>query len=308
MNKVFWLLLLFLASCSSMENPPRPEPPQADEGYFFTASDGVDIFIYEERESGRPKQLLFLLSGVTGINHRNEQRIIDTLADEGRWVIIIHPRGTGFSEGIRGDYREFDRFILDHEEILNSYKDRFPEARHIAFGHSMSTALALELGDDFFDAYILVNPPFKRKKAEGMSPGFWEYVVYASYTIFNPHVPIVNMAGDPAAITDPDDRLEAEIRQQDPLLVRYFSMYTMMQANNMMQRSLENASQAEKPLLLLYGQKDQLVDQQGVDEIYSAWAGKEKEYRLISEGSHGSKTVFLAAELIQKWYSALEAP
>ncbi len=96
----------------------------------------------------------------------------------------------------------------------------------ILFGHSMSCAIALKVAGELqkTDGLILVNPPYKLKSAKGMSPGFGDYLKYIGYYIFAPHVPVVNMAGDPSVIENESDKKESEARSNDSLLVKYFSM------------------------------------------------------------------------------------
>ena len=48
--------------------------------------------------------------------------------------------------------------------------------------------------------------------------------------IFARHKPIVNMAGGPSLIENEEDRKESEQRINDPLLVKHFSMYMMMES------------------------------------------------------------------------------
>ena len=81
----------------------------------------------------------------------------------------------------------------------------------------MSCAIAIKVAGELqkTDGLILVNPPYKLKSAKGMSPGFGDYLKYIGYYIFAPHVPVVNMAGDPSAIENEADRRESEDRNND---------------------------------------------------------------------------------------------
>lgn len=153
---------------------------------------------------------------------------------------------------------------------------------------------------------ILVNPPYKRKEAKGMSPGFSDYIKYAWYMIFASHSPIVNMAGDPRFIKNQEDRKEAIKRINDPLLVKYFSMYMMMETKKMMDEMLIHSRKVRCPLLLLYGSMDSIVDKKGCDEIYSAWNHRLKKYLIIKDGPHGKKTVLRASKEISKWIDGIK--
>ena len=128
-----------------------------------------------------------------------------------------------------------------------------------------------------------------------------DYLKYIGYFLFAPHVPIVNMAGDPSIIENESDRRESVERNNDPLLVKYFSMRYMSESKKIMDAMVKNARLAVYPLLLLYGENDMTVDKAGCDEIYSAWKDKNKNYEIINGGSHGKSTLLKGSEIIMKW-------
>ncbi len=291
-----------------MKNFDRPLPINECEGIFHIAGDGTKIFVYTRLPENEILASIYVLSGITGINHHREKDLIESLGGENNRVVVIHPRGTGYSEGKRGDIEDFSKFFDDYAEIINSdLLSGKNTGKIILFGHSMSTAVALHVAEKIsrIDGAILVNPPFKMKAAKGMSPTIGDYVKYAFYYVFAPHKPIVNMAGNPALIQDDDDRKEAESRGNDPLLVQYFSLYYMNQSRKMMAAMLEKAKKADYPLLLIYGSKDSIVEKSGCDEIFETWKCSDKRYEIIENGPHGKLTVLKAADTIQGWIFAL---
>lgn len=295
-------------SCTTMKNFDRPFPANPSEGTFHTAADGSKIFVHTHLPEGDVSASIYVLSGITGINHNSEKDIIESLSGGKNRVVVIHPRGTGYSEGKRGDIRDFSKFLDDYTAIINNDLNAGKcSGKIILFGHSMSTGVALYVAEktNSIDGVILVNPPFKMKPARGMSPAIGDYFKYAFYYMFAPHKPVVNMAGDPALIQDEDDRKEAESRANDPLLVRYFSLYYMNQSRKMMAAMVEKAKKADYPLLLIYGTKDSIVEKSGCDEIFGAWKNPHKQYEVVENGPHGKLTAFKAMNKIQSWISAL---
>lgn len=293
-----------LISCNGMKNPDRPIPEGMEEGSFVTVSDGIKIFIYEYVPKIDFKSTIYIISGITGINHKSEKDIIEKLSNNENRIVVIHPRGTGYSEGKRGDFSDFSDFTEDYLEIIKGDKYYLSNTRkNILYGHSMSCAIALNIANELkrTDGLILINPPNKLKSAKGMSPGFTDYLRYISYFIFAPHAPVVNMAGDPSIIENESDRRESVERTNDPLLVKYFSMRYMSESRKLMTAMVENARQADYPLLLLYGDNDMIVDKAGCDEIFNNWKSKNKNYEIIKGGSHGKSTVILGIEIISKW-------
>jgi len=301
-------IFLILFSCKGVKNPGRPIPEEYEEGSFITVRDGIKIFVYEFVPGIEFKNTIYIVSGITGINHRSEKKIIEGLSNNKNRIVVIHPRGTGYSEGKRGDNPDLSDFIGDYIEIIKGdifYQDN--SHKIILFGHSMSCAIAIEVAERLpeVDGLILINPPVKMRPAKGMSPGILNYLKFIGYYLISPHTPVVNMAGKPSLIENEEDRRESEKRNNDPLLVKYFSMHYMAESKKIMNAMIKNARHADFPLLLLYGENDIIVDKSGCDEIYSAWKGQAKKYVIITGGLHGKSTVLRGAEIILKWIESL---
>jgi acylglycerol lipase len=291
-------------SCTTMKNLDRPLPAHESEGIFHTLSDGTKIFVYTYLPKGEVFATIYVISGITGINHNSEKDIIEQLSNGTNRVVVIHPRGTGYSDGKRGDITDFSDFINDYVEIIRHDKDYIANQRQLLlFGHSMSSAILLAVADNLeqVGGAILVNPAYIRKEAKGMSPSMGDYLKYAWYFVFTKHKPIVNMAGDPSRIENEEDRKESEERINDPLLVRYFSLYLMNESKKLMDSMLQYCKKANYPLLLIYGLNDSIVDKKGCDLIFENWNSAMKQYSLIENGAHGKSTVKLANKIIHDW-------
>jgi alpha-beta hydrolase superfamily lysophospholipase len=292
-----------------MKNIAKPEIKDKNEGIFFKVKDGHQLFIYDYRPVEHYNAAIFIISGITGINHHNEKDIIELLANNENRVVVIHPRGTGYSDGARGDISNFSDFINDFSEIIKNDKDYVLKQHKIfLFGHSMSTSVLLASAEhlDNIAGAILVNAPYIQKKAKGMSPGFLQYLKYVWYYLFAKHKPIVNMAGNPTKIENDEDRSDAEEKVNDTLLVNYFSMHYMNEVRKLINSTLEYCKIANYPLLLIYGMNDNIADKKGCDLIYENWKHPNKAYKLIEKGSHGKSTVLLAREIINKWIKIIK--
>ena len=284
----------------------KPAVPGEHEGYFSEARDKTKLFIYDYQPAVKYKSTIFIISGITGINHHAEGDLIGLLSKNGNRVVVIHPRGTGFSGGVRGDISDFSDFITDYIEIITADRDYdSPWHRLLLFGHSMSTAILLVIADKIKNVggAILINPPFTLKRAKGMSPGLTEFMRYAWFYLFNRHKPVVNMAGDPEKIEDIEDRKESESRMNDPLLVNHFSLHMMMEIKKIMNSMACYADYAFYPLLLIYGERDRIVERKGCETIYNAWNHPDKEFVIVKNGSHGQSTIKHAGEKISEWIS-----
>ncbi|MBI5476791.1 MAG: hypothetical protein HY964_08665 [Ignavibacteriales bacterium] len=54
---------------------------------------------------------------------------------------------------------------------------------------------------------------------------------------------------------------------------------------------IDYSKTADYPLLLINGEKDNIVDKKGCDLIFGNWKHEDKRYVLIENGSHGKSTV-----------------
>lgn len=289
-----------------MKNFDKPEIIDKNEGHFVKVRDGLQLFVYDYQPIENYNSTIFIISGITGINHNSEKELIDVLSNNENRVVVIHPRGTGYSDGLRGDISNFEDFINDYSEIISSDKDYGLKQHQVfLFGHSMSGAILLAAADSLQNiaGAILVNPPFIRKEAKGMSPSFGQHVKYAGYYLFAKHTPIVNMVGDPSEIVNEEDRKESELRINDPFLVKYFSIYMMMESKKVMDLMIDYSKTANYPLLLIYGEKDNIVDKKGCDQIFENWKSTDKQFVLVENGAHGKLTVILSKDIIYKWMS-----
>ncbi len=293
-----------MCACSGIPSSGTPEFPPEDGGSFYTASSGNLIYSYEYLPSGTACATVYILSGITGINHNSEMDVIMLLSGGVYRVVVIHPTGTGYSEGARGSLRNFDVFIDDYTETVAADLGHQPPGhRAFFYGHSMSCAVAMLLAQRLpqVSGIILVNPPLRMKASKGMTPSFFEYIKYASYMIFAPHKPVVNMAGDPSLIENPEERREAVERSEDPLLVKYFSMYMMLQSKKMMDTMAERAEDIDLPLLLVYGSADSIIEKSSCMEIFNRWKCPDKTFLTVTDGPHGKMTVIMAEAAIADW-------
>ncbi|MBK9759940.1 MAG: alpha/beta fold hydrolase [Flavobacteriales bacterium] len=270
----------------------------------FTTSDGCALFAYVFTPKLPYRSTVHAVAGVTGINHEKEGAMIELLANGENRVVIMHPRGTGLSQGKRGDFLSINRLVDDLVEFIQWDRAQDPSRRvYFLYGHSMSTALLLAAAErlEGIAGAILVNPPYLRKRAKGMSPTAWQILNYAFHYLFARHTPVVDMGGDPSRIANEEDRREAEEKRNDPLLVNILSLHSMLEVQRLLGRTLGYCRRANYPMLLIHGLQDPVVERAGCDRIFEQWQHPDKEYRLIADGGHGRSTVLGARDQIQMW-------
>lgn len=287
-----------------MHNLPRPPLPSNAPGQFYTMADGARLFVHEDLPAGPVHTTIFVVAGITGINHERDADVIEALSATGVRVVVIHPRGTGYSDGERGTI-EVDQIIADAVALLP--RTSVAGTANILFGHSMSTGIALAVARSLpaVHGLVLVNPPYRRKQARGMSPTARDVFRFIGYSLFARRVPIVDMAGDPERIVNPEERCEAEARAGDPVLARYFSMKVMVSVTRLLKNMPDSMAKIEIPTLLIHGTADAIVDPTGIAELRAARVAPGLSFVAICGGPHGKQTVLSAAPAIHRWIEHL---
>lgn len=299
------LLVLLLSSCAAAPLLTRPplEPPLG--AAFIDTPDGVRLYTSISGDGSRG--VVWFVMGPELPSAPPYPRLTQALHAAGFATAVVHARGTGFSDGPRGDLADYSLFLKDLRQGLEFLKQRFPARPVVLFGQSAGAALALELAAGRSLPAVLVNPAWKMKYGEGMGPTFGDYVTYAANLVFRPTALTVDMNRNPSAISFEADRLEAEAMQADAVVVRFFSMRFLLAQAKVMDRCLENAKRLDAPVLVVEGTHDVLVDPAGTQELFDAIpSGKQ---RLVApEGGHGSSAVETQVEAIVEWLERTVAP
>lgn len=280
-----------------------PLPPPAHATWRITA-DGVRLYTSIRLPAGEPVGIVYLVLGPECGAAPPYPALTAALLEAGFAVALLHPRGTGRSDGRRGDVDDVARFVDDHRLGLADLRARFGARPLFLLGQSVGAAYALELAahtDVPPSGLVLVNPAYKLLAAEGMTPTWRDLLTFAVNAVFRPAVPTVDMNRRPSAIRHPEDRAEAEAMQADPLVVRFFSLRLLWGQRRIMRRCPRNAAATSSPLLIVEGARDVLVDPRGTAEILAAAVGTDKALIVASEGGHGASAVETQVRPIVDW-------
>lgn len=296
--RVLSLLGLCAAAVAALRAIPvrvelRPPVPPPASGAFLLARDGTRLF-HEIDAPADPRAIVWIVQGIEVESGPSFPALRAALRRAGVGVATMHPRGTGFSDGPRGDVDDFRKILEDERTFARALRARFPRTPIALLGHGAGAAFAVEtaaaLADEVrFDGVILVNPAVGRREG-GVGPGARDLATYAAYLLFRPATPIVDMGGDPSRLRDPGDRRDAERAKADPLRVPRFSMRLLLGLRSVMNRSVENARGLRMPLLVICGKGDEIVDPSSGDDLARAWGGARTEVRRVW-GGHGTAVV-----------------
>jgi acylglycerol lipase len=298
------LALGALLGCSSFERVTKPplEPPPGRSSWIEGAG-GLRLYYSAKPPDDEPWAVLYFVPGPEIGGSEPYPRFSAALQASGIATAIAHPRGSGYSDGLRGDLEDYAQFLDDLQRGLARARETFPGKPVFLLGHSAGATFALDVAarsGQPLAGVILVNPAYKLIYGEGMGPSFADYVAFAFNVVFRRSALTVDMNRDPTAVRNAADREEALAMQRDPLVVRYFSMRYLLSQREVMTSCLKNAAAVGAPLLLVQGAEDALVDPRGNDEILAAAGTTDKMKLVAPRGAHGSSAVETSvAELLQ---------
>ncbi|MBL8915712.1 MAG: alpha/beta fold hydrolase [Archangium sp.] len=304
---------LVTVSCAAAERLVRPPISAPAGAEFFTAADGTRLFVSiapadssADPIAGRAERgAVWFVSGAEARAEPPDPTLAAALREAGFSTVVFHPRGTGFSDGLRGDADDYELFLGDHHLFLKHLLGKFE--RVYLLGQSAGCAFALEAAVQAprsVSGIVLANPAWRLQTAKGMTPTFGDYLRFAWNLVFRPAALTVDMNSKPEAVEFEPDRLEGLAMQNDPLVVRYFSMRYLAAQGRVMDRIPENLAKLEVPLLLVQGAHDGLVDPKSFDELLTHSGAKDKTKLVAPEGGHGSSTVETQVDAVRAWLLA----
>jgi acylglycerol lipase len=296
------------AACASHPRIARPptSPPDSSPTWL-KSQDGLSLYYHVDAPSPVPRGVIWFVLGPEIASAPAYPRFYEALRAAGFGLAFFHARGSGYSEGVRGDVEDYSRMLGDYDQFTNELKQRYPSTPVFLLGHSVGGALALHLAarsPQAFAGVILVNPAFKMRVAADMGPSIFEYIAYGMDYVFRPSALTVDMNGDPSRIAHPGDRAGAEAMQNDPLVVRYFSLRYLMGQKGVMDRCAQNAARVSAPMLLLEGAEDTLIDPRGNAEILEASPSPDRKKVIVPGGGHGMSAVELSITELLIWLTA----
>lgn len=291
------------ASCAAGERMLRPPLPAPAGSEFFSATDGTRLFASIDGTGERGA--VWFVSGAEAHAAPPDPLLAAALREAGFATVVFHPRGTGFSDGLRGDADDYEPFLGDHHLFLKHLLGKFE--RVFLLGQSAGCAFALEAAARSprpLAGIVLANPAWRLQSAKGMTPTFSDYVRFGWNYLFRPAALTVDMNSKPEAVEFEPDRLEGLAMQHDPRVVRYFSMRYLVAQRRVMERIPENLAKLDVPLLLLQGAHDGLVDPKSFDELLRRSTSKDKVKWVAPDGGHGSSAVETQVEALRAWFLA----
>ncbi len=249
------LLMAFLiAACGPrvQDFGPGVQSPELRADEFRTA-DGARLPVATWRPEGRPKAVIVAVHGF--------QMYSGHFQDAGPWwasrgvlTYAYDQRGHGGGPE-RGIWGGVDALTADAAAIVRTVADRHPETPIYLLGSSMGGAVALVTMARYelpVDGVVLLAPAVWG--GEALNPlARWSLWLAA-------HVMPWNNAGASDIRRWPSDNIEMlRANGRDKMIVRQTRFDTLYGLSQLMADGFEAASAANKPILLMYGARDEII-------------------------------------------------
>lgn len=264
---IFSLLISawLLSACTTASVPLGEDKvePNLIQQPVFRASDGTELVAQTWLPSGKVKANLLLLHGFNEYPGAFDE-VGQSFAKQGVAVWSYDQRGFGRSP-YRGLWSNSERMAEDTRELTQLLRKLHPKQPLYVAGTSMGGAVALLAagsGDLNADGIILLAPavwisdtqPFYQR---------WSLEFAKRFT------PAWSPTGEGLKL-QPTDNIERLRRiWKSPWMIRQSRIDTVAGLVDLMNKSYASADKVKLPVLLLYGEKDQLVPKKPIDMLWA---------------------------------------
>lgn len=244
----------------------------------WKTNDGLEIHSKAWLPSGKARGVVCLVHGV-GEHIGRYQADGEALAAGGYILAGFDQRGFGKSEGQRGHTPSLEAYFDDIDLFLGEVTRRYPGLPCFLYGHSMGGILVL--------AYTPLRKPAITgviSTAPGLKTALEEQKIKVLLSkVLGKVIPTLTIKSGVDAQMLSRDPLVADLYTNDPLvhpLVTASWGKSMLRAIDL---ALENAPRFPLPLLLMYGEKDEIAYPRG-SQLYADLAPKDKLTLKMWEG------------------------
>jgi alpha-beta hydrolase superfamily lysophospholipase len=144
---------------------------------YFVARDGLKLYVERYLPAAAIIGVVMMAPGIGGIRANDWDELGDYLSRAGYAVLVLHDRGTGYPEGVRGDLAGYRLVIEDFEFFLKDAKSTYPEKPVFLLGHSLGGITTIQIArdlDDEVSGVVIINPAYRYWKKAG--PSFSTYL------------------------------------------------------------------------------------------------------------------------------------
>ena len=280
MKKLIVLLLILLLGCKPETQPAglTKNTPELRDLYFLT-EDSVQLPVHRWLPSfGKPRAIII---GVHGFNDYGLflRRPADYFSNQGIATYTFDQRGFGASPR-RGYWAGRDTYAADLRSFVRTIKQRHPGLPVFLLGESMGGAVVIEAirygHMAKIDGIILVAPALWPRE---IMPWYQTTLLW----LFAHTIPWMTFSGEGVGATLTDNREMMREFDNDPFVLRQTRVEALHGLTDLMDSAFENASQLGGKILLLYGEKDEIIPKTAINAFLQG---------LYSSGDSGKTVIF----------------
>ncbi len=277
-------LLLLLPICLTCCMPQYIEPDRSSfkpelKAKAFMSFDGSLLSLRQWLPEGKPRAVIVALHGFN--DYANF--IADAagfFSQQGLAVYAWDQRGFGHSPN-RGRWPGNSAFANDLQTFVSLIRKRYPETPLFLLGESMGAAVVLHsLSENRLDVdgLILSAPAVRGWSAMPL----WQRwgLRLATYT-----VPWSKFTGKSLKIVASDNREMLQALSRDPLIIKATRTDTIYGLVTLMEAAYQSIRCLQLPALILYGERDEVIQRQPVLETFGPLTRRNKTQRLQLYGN-----------------------
>ncbi len=260
-----------LAACTPKLAPPGPEMGQpaieagkAGEIAIFLTEDGYRTTLREWLPEGEPDAVILALHGFN-----DHSTFIQPAAEiwQTQGIATYAYDQRGFGEGPnRGLWAGTEAYAKDAQALLTLLQERHPGSPLFLLGESMGGAIAVSAltmrGAPEVQGLILSAPAVRSRDTLP-----WSY--RTSLALISHSLPWLALKPSGVAVQASDNIEALRALGRDPLVIKRTRMDSVHGLVGLMDLAQERAILLDEPLLLLYGEKDELVPAKAVELFWS---------------------------------------
>lgn len=294
------LSVWLLSACTTASVPLGQDKlePSLIQQPVFRASDGTELVAQNWLPKGKVKANLLLLHGFNEYPGAFDE-VGEHFAKQGVAVWAYDQRGFGRSP-YRGLWSSAERMAEDAREVTKLLRKLHPQQPLYVAGTSMGGAVALLAagsGDLAADGLILLAPAVWISETQPFYQR-WSLEFAKRFT------PAWSPTGEGLNIRPSDNTAMLKRIWKSPWMIRKSRIDTVAGLVELMDKAYASADKVKLPVLLLYGEKDQLIPKKPTDMLWARLPkiGKAQQIRyphgwhMLMRDLQGSKVI---ADMIQ---------
>ena len=271
-----------LAACTPQVFMPPIETSHFEiSGRNFIAPDGSKLPFRTWTPQRRPEATILALHGFNDYGHFFDAPG-NFFASKGLIAYAYDQRGFGAAPN-PGTWAGVSAYVRDALDAAHTIKKRHPELPLYLLGSSMGGAVALlaanETKTDSIDGIILAAPAIWGRLT---MPWYQRFALWIAFHT----LPYMTLTGHGLDVL-PSDNEEMLIRLgRDPLVIKETRIDTIHGLVNLMDAALAAAPDLNKPTLILYGEKDEIIPKRPTGHLLQMLPKEKTRIALYAEGHH----------------------